>query len=201
MQENRLTSLSPIALEMRNKLQHNIEQTVEAFAARTQGTPYVIERTKKGLKVSLNVVDQAWTTMFAAHRVREFYEVLVNFDEESGFARITPQQREMKYQFGANGSVIGASVGAEVFRGKIIHSKTSLSTPGSGGPNNIVEPQASWNFDGQELQGFVTKNLVECGWQVDEGLAGKVGAIAAIFGGIVAVIAIVGGVVIALVVP
>lgn len=180
-------------------MRQNIEHTLETFAARTRGTPYVVEPTKKGLKVSLNVVDHNWASTFAAHQVREFYEVLVKFDVDSGFAKITPQQRELKFQLGANGSVIGAAVGGEVFRGRIIHSKSSISTSTNGVPNNVVRSQASWNFDGQELQDFVTKTLIDCGWQVDEGLAGKVGIFAAIFGGIIAVIAAVGAVVVSLV--
>ncbi|XBH20347.1 hypothetical protein V5R04_08780 [Jonesiaceae bacterium BS-20] len=180
-------------------MHQNTEYTLETFTARTRGTPYVLEQTKNGLKVSLNVVDHDWASTLAAHQVREFYEVLVKFDVESGFAKITPQQRELKYQLGANGAVIGASVGGEVFRGRIIHSKSSISTSKNGVPNNVVRSQASWNFDGQELQDFVTKTLIECGWQVDEGMAGKVGMIAAIFGGIVAVIAGVGALVLTLV--
>lgn len=174
-------------------MRQDIEQTLATFKARTQGTPYVVERTKNGLKVSLNVSDHQWAALMSAQNMQEFFEVLVKFDKDSGFAKTTPQQREITYQLGATGKVT-ASVGANVFRGRIIHSKSSVATFSTDGTTNAVRSQAEWTFEGQELEDFVTQTLIASGWQVDEGRAGKIGLFAAIFGGVIAVISIVGAV-------
>lgn len=166
------------------------QRLFEAVRKNAEGSPYVVEETDYGFRVSLDIVDARWWGMLARSGVKKVATHDVRVDEARRTFAITDTLRRLEWSGGVSlqdGMVPRLSRTAEIQMGRIhrreVEKAWALDDSGSFG--RIVD----YSFDSSEGRDLIRGPAAALGWQERMPRSARIGLIVGVLGGLIAIFA------------
>lgn len=157
------------------------------FEERVAGTPYAVTATRHGLEVGLDVADERWATLLAAHGLEVEHRVDLRLDEAARRYSADQVLREVTWTAGIGGGAPTARFSRSVARGTFVGTQVRADV-GLHDTGNLVE---GYRLDLSELTDLVREVMEPTGWERRLGTASRVGLVVGVIGAVGALAAVV----------
>lgn len=148
-------------------------QLISNLINAANNTPYAIEETDNGFRMSMNIVDAKWYTLLYKNGIKKTFTIDAKLNEGKQAAATTDTLYALDWQAGADAGTFVPKIGAKlnVQKGEV----WSYQAGKEYGVNNDgkVGETASWHFNSSEAKAWLDGQLKASGWHRTLGATAK----------------------------
>ena len=165
-------------------------QLISNLINASNDSPYIIEETENGFRMSLNIVDAKWYTLLYKNGIKKTFTIDAKLNEGKQTAATTDTLYTLDWQAGADAETFVPKLG-----GKIGVQKGEVWSYQAGkqygvGADGQVGETASWRFNSTEAKAWLDGQLKANGWHRTLGATAKGAIIFAVAIVVIAAIAL-----------